>query len=172
MTQLYIFEGPDGAGKTTTIEHLRQTLLRARLSVGVEHLTYDESLTAQWAQAKRRFESNILDVLIMDRSPESERCYGPVLRGTVRGSEQEWTDWHLWSRRANAEKILLLDDPNRLVERAFSRGESYLSRPQLREVIRLYEEKLGNDSSWKELHGIPAQNAWLINLQRELWAAA
>jgi thymidylate kinase len=170
VTQLYVFEGPDGAGKTTTVEHLKQTLILAGLSVSVAHLTYHESLTEQWAQAKLMYESGILDVLIMDRSPESELCYGPVLRGAVRGSDEEWRDWYHWSRRANAQKILIMDDPNKLVERAFSRGETYLSRHQLHQVIDLYESKLGNDTAWKELYGIPAQNAWLIDLQRSLWA--
>jgi thymidylate kinase len=168
-TQLYIFEGPDGAGKTTTIEHLKQTYLRHGFNVSVFHQTYNESLTEQWAQAKRVFESGVLDVLIMDRSPESELCYGPVLRGTVRGSDEEWRDWRHWSRRANAQKILLMDDPTKLIERAFSRGETYLSRHQLHQVIDLYESRLGNDSSWYELYGLAAQNAWLINLQRNLW---
>jgi thymidylate kinase len=169
MTKLYIFEGPDGAGKTTTVEHLEQTYLRAGYTVAVAHLTYHESLTEQWAEARKMWESNHLDVLIMDRSPESELCYGPVLRGAIRGSQEEWAEWYQWSRRANAEKIVLLDDPTKLVSRAFERGEHYLNRWQLQEVIDLYETKIAGDITWKELFGIAAQNAWLINKQREIW---
>lgn len=169
MTDLYIFEGPDGAGKTTTINRLKRTLEMSGLTVALVHLTYNESLTAQWAEARRLYEDGNHEVVIMDRSPESELCYGPVLRNSVRGNDEEWRDWYHWSRRANAKKILLMDAPSQLVERAFTRGESYLSRHQLHQVIDLYESRLGNDSSWTELYGLAAQDAWLINFQEDLW---
>jgi len=169
MTKLYIFEGPDGAGKTTTIDHLAKSYALANKTVGVVHLTFDESLTKQWLEAREIVESGLLDVVIMDRSPESELCYGPVLRDGIRGSEDEWAEWYQWSRQADAEKIVLLDYPRKLVDRAFERGENYLNRWQLNQVIDLYETKIAGDVSWKEVYGIPAQNAWLIQKQREIW---
>jgi len=169
MTDLYIFEGPDGAGKTTMVDHLKKTLEIAGSTVALVHLSYKPSLTEQWAEARHLYEDGGYDVIIMDRSPESELCYGPILRNSVRGNDEEWREWFHWSRRADAKKILLMDAPNLLVERAFSRGESYLSRHQLYQVIDLYESRLGNDSSWLELYGINSQNTWLINFQRDLW---
>jgi thymidylate kinase len=160
MTKLYIFEGPDGAGKTTVVAHLKQSYEVAGQSVGVVHLNYADSLPLQWLEARQTVEGGFYDVVIMDRSPESELCYGPILRGNIRGTADEWQD---------AEKILLLDYPQRLVDRAFERGEKYLDRWQLQEVINQYEQKLRADVGWKEIYGIPAQNAWLIGQQRRIW---
>lgn len=169
MTKLYIFEGPDGAGKTTVVEHLKQSYELAGKTVAVNHLTFNDDLDLQWLDAKTTVEHGGFDVVIMDRSPESELCYGPVLRGAIRGTAEQWSDWYTWSRRHDAEKIVLLDYPGKLVDRAFERGESYLNRWQLQEVIDLYETKIACDVSWKEIYGLPAQNAWLIQKQREIW---
>lgn len=170
MTKLYIFEGPDGAGKSTTVEHLAQSYRLAGQKVAVAHLTFNESLELQWFEARQLVEGGEYDVVIMDRSPESELCYGPVLRDKVRGSADEWTTWYQWSRLHDAVKIVLMDNPSDLVARAFERGESYLSRYQLRAVIDLYHVKIAADVTWKELYGIAAQNAWLIQEQRKIWS--
>jgi thymidylate kinase len=169
MTKLYIFEGPDGAGKTTTVEHLAKSYELAGQTVGIVHLDYNPDLDLQWFEARQTVDGGYYDVVIMDRSPESELCYGPVLRDGIRGTADQWSEWYQWSRRANAEKILLLDKAESLVDRAFDRGESYLSRTQLREVIDLYQYRIGTAVDWKELFGIPAQNSWLIAKQREIW---
>lgn len=170
MTKLYIFEGPDGAGKTTVVEHLAKSFQLAGEEVAVVHLDYNPDLDLQWFEARQTVEGGAYDVVIMDRSPESELCYGPVLRDGILGTADQWREWYTWSRRHDAEKIVLLDDPGKLVNRAFERGESYLNRNQLREVIDLYETKIATDIAWKELHGLPAQNAWLIAKQREIWS--
>jgi thymidylate kinase len=135
MRKLYILEGPDGVGKTTLANQIHEVWKDEGYISTVVHASAAGNLLQMYSDAERAWTEGY-DVVIMDRSPYSELVYGPLLRNQVIGSGQDWARWRAFAERA--DKFLLMDYPDNLVRRAFTRGEEFVSASQLRQVYLAY----------------------------------
>ena len=81
---IIILEGPDGAGKTTLAEALRQRLQQSHMTQIVKHGPYTNLVPEELCKIFFRSMTQALtynDHVIMDRSWLSEHIYGNVYRG-------------------------------------------------------------------------------------------
>lgn len=167
--RIYVLEGPDGAGKTTFANRLKDIWEKAGFQPAIVHSGPKATLEEMYSDAIDELRAGAWPV-IMDRSPVSELVYGPVLRGETLGDEEDWRNWWDFIDYFPTEKIHLTAPLDVLQRRAFSRGEDLVNLDQLAEIALKYGEVL-RQQDWERLSP-PLQDWYLARKLPKQVAAA
>lgn len=144
---IVILEGPDGAGKTTLAKKLLDDYNTIGVKATIVHAGAPEpDATFIWftmvVPALAALEDH--DVVIMDRSPLSEKIYGLVLRNKVIGTPIEWGLWKsLFSGETNIRvaPIILTASLGTLTRRAYEeRGEDFVPPEHFASIVQGYND--------------------------------
>lgn len=126
---LIIFEGPDGAGKSTLAKFLSYVTNKKLVSN-----THSDPCDLKWFLNQLDKES-----CIIDRTFISEIVYSEAKNRERRITNR---DIDILVDKLLEKRALIVYCTNRyelLVDRAFSRGEDYVNKEELRRVIELYD---------------------------------
>ena len=142
-----IVEGPDGAGKTTLIEKLKQQFDNQFSNCEVIHFGkiddpskyFDIYVCAIIEQYERK-----VDVTILDRCWYSDRVYGPVMRNHEELAEEQARDLDRAVIAHGGGMIIYCDAPTHVLwARCRQRGETYVTKvEQLIAIAELYKEEM------------------------------
>lgn len=147
---ILIFEGPDGAGKSTMIEAVK-TIAEAD---GVPTSIWRAGPFPADSNAKREYALPLTSLtasqdwlVIMDRWHVGELVYGPLLRGVSRLSEEErcWIEGYL--KTCGAVIIYLTATTEELIRRVGVRGDDLIKAEQLDHIREAYEVLIADGHS-------------------------
>lgn len=123
---MFIFEGPDGAGKSVLAK-----MLARKSEYTYLHGTHTDPSDLKW------YLYTIQSGTVTDRTFISEIIYSKVLNRKCRVNEKEI---RIIERMIQNAIIFYVTAPIEIIlERAFNRGESFLTREQLVQVHAEYE---------------------------------
>lgn len=138
-----IVEGPDGAGKTTLIEKLKQQFS----SCEVIHFgeiddpskyfdIYMQTITEQY--------KNRIGITILDRCWYSDRVYGPIMRNKEEMPKEKARKLDQAVVENGGGMVIYCDAPTHVLwTRCRERGETYITKPeQIIAIAELYREEM------------------------------
>lgn len=147
---IIIFEGPDGAGKSTMIEAVKAIAEADGKPVSIWKAgPFPEGSTAKREYALPLTSLSIsMDWLVMmDRWHVGELVYGPLLRGGSRLSmeQREWLEGYM--RTLGVFMVYLTAQPDELVKRVGVRGDDLIKTEQLAAIYEAYEVLIADGHS-------------------------
>lgn len=131
-----IFEGPDGAGKTTMINKMKEQYPEAIVTAfGKPPENIDQFIWYSSALLAAKPE----EVHILDRSWYSELVYGPIMRGKTAILPQHVLLLEMLVKQKGGGHVMHLTANNRtLAARCKKRGEDYVNMEQLKKIREAY----------------------------------
>lgn len=127
--KLIIVEGPDGAGKTSFA-----MMLAERFNLRYVHGTYSDPVTFEWCMAQLKMDC------VLDRSFISEIIYAPITGRECRINALEATLLKDFLLKHEVPIFYCTGSIKTLKERAFNRGEDYISQQQLALITISYRD--------------------------------
>jgi len=142
-----IVEGPDGAGKTTLIEKLRQQFNNQFSNCEVIHFGKIDDPSKYfdiYMQAIAEQYESMIDVTILDRCWYSDRVYGPIMRNKEEMSKEKARRLDQAVVESGGGMIIYCDAPTHVLwTRCRKRGETYITKPeQIIAIAELYKEEM------------------------------
>ncbi len=135
---LIIVEGPDGAGKTTFIEHLQdllplkpQTITFHKKQIQTHPLVEYELILDQY----RPFGKNVL----ADRWHWGESIYGPLKRGRSQLYASAWLHIDMFLASKGAAFITLSAPVDEIRRRLRARGETFITPQEVPIIVDAYQ---------------------------------
>ena len=129
-----IVEGCDCTGKDTQIKFIETEFERLKKAVHIFHysnITLDSNKNIENASKIRYREmfnllnkSDDLNVFIMNRSHLGEAVYSPIYRGYSGDYVFDYEKDFMIKEHQNTKLILLIDDPEKIIERDKARGDN------------------------------------------------
>lgn len=132
---IYIFEGPDGAGKSTQANALSKIT-----GMPVMHFSNPKS-EEEKKQMFEMYKQKLLleDNVIFDRSWYSDMVYGPVLRGGSTITVEQCKELEAIVKSKGGKVIYMTNTLPVLIERAFGRGEDLVKEEQFANIAFRYD---------------------------------
>jgi thymidylate kinase len=144
---IVIFEGPDGAGKSTMIREVQATAEAMGVPTSVWHagpFPQDSDAWREYVLPLTSLSASQDWLVLIDRWHLGELVYGPLLRGVSRLSldQRSWIEGYL--RTFGAVMIHLTATVEELARRMANRGDDLIKAEQLPYLKSAYEHLIGD----------------------------
>lgn len=138
---LIAVEGPDGAGKSTFVEILRQIVAKDH-DVEVRHSGPPTAWpVSEYELGTQDYRPGRDQNIIYDRLHVGEQVYGPIYRGKGM-APAEWEHVNGWLNRLGCVTVFVMPPIDEVKENLGNRGDDMVLPPHLDQIYRGYSEVL------------------------------
>lgn len=150
--RVFLLEGPDGAGKTTTAKQLAdmfggQVVHFSQPTTNSAWIEYGRPVMTAYNQAQR----DGYEALIIDRLHISEYIYGPIFRGRVLGKRVEYRAIEQLLDMFGTTRLYISPGWKTIQRRFQERGDDFVNLHQNLQIHRAYLKLLSNDPKWHRI---------------------